>query len=157
SMMSQVILKAPSNDRLPFLLGNPSIKQEVLPYFMARIVDVKTFLELYPFSQADCNSSFRLQVSDTFAPWNNQTFSVEIDRDGHAAVETLTGKQSDAIPIQVLDADLSCDIQTLTVMLMGYQRPSFLHSIGRLSTESDLIEQWEHRIPHSTTYLADFF
>ena len=52
---------------------------------------------------------------------------------------------------------VSCDIQTLTVLLMGYQRPKFLHSIERLQAEPAILQKLEELLPLRTTYFTDFF
>ncbi|NHN34579.1 GNAT family N-acetyltransferase [Paenibacillus agricola] len=111
SMIEKVTLQAPADDRLPFLLDNPRIKQELVPYFMARIVDVAGFLEQFPFAanagrvvQAGAGGGARagavnetaagtrelvLKIKDAHAEWNNGSFVVKIDATGAASVEKL--------------------------------------------------------------------
>ncbi|MFC6231513.1 enhanced intracellular survival protein Eis [Paenibacillus allorhizosphaerae] len=149
SMIDKLKLNAPADDRLPFLLDNPRIKQELVPYFMARIVDVSGFLEKYPFVSGveDC---VRLEINDAQAAWNNGTFLLKIDESGTAKVET-GGPETGEHPV------LSCDIQTLTAMMLSYQRPAFLHEIGRLQGQEDALDALERLIPCRQTYLPDFF
>ncbi len=80
-MIDKLIVNAPSDDRLPFLLDNPRVKQELVPYFMARIVDAASFLEKYPFASGT-ESTLLLDVSDAHAEWNNRMFEVKIDESG---------------------------------------------------------------------------
>jgi predicted acetyltransferase len=151
SMIEKVILIAPSDDKLPFLLSNPRIKQEVVPYFMARIVDVQSFVQQFPFAKAGDGERFYLQVSDSQAEWNNGLFEIRIEASGIAKVtkQPLSDAKEDQL--------LTCDIQTLSSLLMGYQKASFLNEIGRLDGREAEIKRLERLIPARTTYLADFF
>ncbi|UUZ83497.1 GNAT family N-acetyltransferase [Paenibacillus sp. P26] len=149
SMIEKVVLRAPADDKLPFLLDNPRIKQEIVPYFMARIVDAAAFIAEYPFVSGT-ESTLKLELSDPYAPWNNGRFVVTIDESGTARVETEEEATSD-VPV------VRCSIQTLSTLLMGYQRAGFLHEIGRLETDEAGVDALERLIPARTTYLPDFF
>ncbi|MNR51689.1 hypothetical protein D3C85_1714000 [compost metagenome] len=52
---------------------------------------------------------------------------------------------------------ISCDIQTLSALFMGYLRASLLHQLGRIEGHSEEIARLELRLPSRTTYLADYF
>lgn len=149
SMIDKLTVKAPSDDRLPFLLDNPRVKQEIVPYFMARIVDVSSFLEKYPFASGT-ESSLILEVTDAQAEWNHRTFAVTVDESGTARV-------ADALSVAGDWPAVKCDVQTLTAMLMGYQRPGFLREIGRLQCRPEIVETLERLVPVRQTYLPDFF
>jgi predicted acetyltransferase len=163
SMIEKLTISVPSDDQLPFLLENPRIKQEIVPYFMARIVDVHPFLEQYPFAVQTKEAaghvlSFELKVTDAHAEWNEGLFLVEIGADGNARVEkrveadaTGTGTGSIRLPRAV------CDISTLSTMLMGYQRPDFLWDVERLKGDKEAILLLEAILPKRQTYLPDFF
>ncbi|AEI42076.1 GNAT family N-acetyltransferase [Paenibacillus mucilaginosus] len=149
SMIDKLVIRVPNDDRLPFLLDDPRIKQETIPYFMARIVDVKSFIEKYPFVSG-AEAAFLLEIQDEHADWNNGVFTVTVDESGTARVA--------AEPLQVSDLpSVSCSIQTLTALLTGYQRPSFLQDIGRLQGTLQGLGMLERLVPARTTYLADFF
>ncbi|NOU93884.1 GNAT family N-acetyltransferase [Paenibacillus sp. LMG 31456] len=156
SMIDKVTLKAPSDDKLPFVLDNPRIKQEIIPYFMARIVDVKRFMEQFPFEKDGAGNGGRLtlRVTDAHASWNNGLFVIEVAADGNARVEAaeLLAKDSN----DEAACDLACDISTLTAMFMGYQRPSFMNQIERLKGKEGA-NYLEALIPERATYLPDFF
>lgn len=149
SMIDKLKLTAPADDRLPFLLDNPRIQQELVPYFMARIVDVPGFLRKYPFASG-VEGTVCLQVIDAQAAWNNGTFMLRIDESGTAEVQTEAADHGE-YPI------IRCDIQTLTAMLLSYQRPSFLHEIGRLQGQEEALDTLERLIPCRQTYLPDYF
>jgi predicted acetyltransferase len=155
SMMDKVLLKAPSDDQLAYSLENPRIKQEIVPYFMARIVDLVPFLEKFPVTTGLEKQKLELHIKDEYAPWNNGMFTVNWSSSGKAKVkriEALEPKESKVIP-----ASLTCDIGTLTAMFIGYQRPAFLQSIGRLQGSDAAIELLEQFIPRKTTFLMDYF
>lgn len=149
SMLEKLVMKAPANDKLPFLLDNPRIKQEIVPYFMARIVDVAGFLTKYPFASG-AEWSLQLEVKDEQAEWNNGWFLLQVDESGTARVEPILNA-SPELPAA------GCTIQTLAAMLTGYQRPSFLMDIGRLTGTLEVCESLERLIPARQPYLPDFF
>ena len=151
SMVDKAIITAPVDDALPFLLPNPRIKQEIIPYFMARIVDVKSFLEQYPFQSSHTASEWVLDIKDEHAPWNNGHWHLIVTENGKAAVNRWEHQQKESLPI------LSCDIQTLTAMMIGYQRPKDLQRYSRLIGKDEQIEQLEAILSATTTYLLDFF
>jgi predicted acetyltransferase len=153
SMITKVIYEAPSDDQLHRLLQNPEIKQEVVPYFMTRIVDVAAFLKQYPFQASTYVEECFLHITDEHAPWNNGTFKLAVNSSGSANVEQTTEEINGMAPEQ----GIACDIQTLSTMLLGYQRPSFLHRVGRLQGKVENIEIWESLIPRKTTCLLDYF
>jgi predicted acetyltransferase len=155
SMIEKILVSAPSDDRLAFLLANPRIKQETIPYFMARIVDIVRFLELYPGAVGLEKFKLELNIVDEYAPWNNGAFIVKWNSSGKAKVKRAeAGELKKAKEAEHL---VSCNIGTLTTLFMGYQRPKFLQSIGRLQTTDVVVELLEQLIPQKTTYLMDFF
>jgi predicted acetyltransferase len=155
SMLDKVHLKAPTNDRLPFLLSDPRIKQGLEPYTMARIVDVVPFLEQFTFTPGLEKRKLELHITDAQASWNNGVFSVKVDLNGKAKVKRLEVTELKKTKGQSTQA--ACDIGTLTAMLLGYQRPAFLQSIGRLDADAGVVADLEALVPSRTTYMADFF
>jgi predicted acetyltransferase len=155
SMIDKIILKAPSNDQLAFVLANPRIKQEVVPYFMARIVDVAAFLEKFPIAAGLDKQRLELQITDEYAAWNNGSFTVKWGSSGKAKVKQNEADESKKS--KDTNLVLACSIGTLSAMFLSYQRPVFLQSIGRLQASDATIELLEKLIPSRTTYLMDFF
>jgi len=152
SMIERVKMIAPADDPLPFLLANPRIKQEISPYFMARIVDVASFLQQYPFRSTGQKHAFALDITDSYAPWNSKRFAVHVNEDGRANIEahaSVAGTED--LPL------LSCDIQTLSTMLFSFQRPSLLRQIGRIQGSESAIMALEQLVLSKQTYLLDFF
>ena len=133
-----------TGEPLAFLLDESQIQETIEPYFMARIVDVAQFLRLYPFEGSI--RPFHFVVTDPRAEWNNGIFSVATDREGTVSVtDEPAGKA------------VELDIQTLSAMLMGYKRPSYLARIERLHTDKRTLRLLEEIIPDGQPYFSDYF
>ncbi|WP_028558746.1 GNAT family N-acetyltransferase [Paenibacillus pinihumi] len=150
SMISEVSLIVPTDDQLPFLLSNPRIKQEVIPYFMSRIVDAEAFVSQYPWAAAETGASVLLTLSDEHAPWNNGTYNLSWSAEGAGKLE----RNEEAAEHEQA---IKCDIQALTAILAGGRKPSFLRETGRINGPEDRIRLLESRIPERLSYLMDFF
>ncbi|QYR22808.1 GNAT family N-acetyltransferase [Paenibacillus sp. sptzw28] len=150
SMVDKAVLNAPLDDPLPYLLPNPRIGQEIVPYFMARIVDTEEFIRQYQFNEADSERRIILQLSDPYAPWNEGIWSLSAAGDGSGRLERLQDDEEHPV-------DLVCDINTWTALLMGYRRPAQLHGLGRLGGSSEAAALLETLIRPRQTYLMDFF
>ncbi len=149
SMIERVKWKAPADDILPFLLPNPRFKQEVIPYFMVRIVDAPAFLAAYPFTGLGVDTEIRLTLRDEHAEWNNGSFLIAIDGTGKAEVtscESIQGREA---------MSLSCDIQTLSAMLISRRGPDVLHQIGNLQGDADAVARLTSLIPAKLPFLND--
>jgi predicted acetyltransferase len=155
SMMDKVVLKAPVDDELAYLMNNPRIKQEIVPYFMARIVDLVPFLEKLPMTAGLEKRKLELHIADEFAPWNNGAFSVKWNSAGKAKVKSIEATESQKS--KTGSSIIACNISTLSAMFLGYQRPDVLRTIGRLQGSDAEIAILEQLIPRKTTYLMDFF
>ncbi|WP_227936747.1 GNAT family N-acetyltransferase [Alkalihalobacillus deserti] len=140
-------LEMSTYEREPFLfsLNEPRVKRDVSPYFMARIVDVEKFLREYSFDWSKQNDEIVLEVSDEYAPWNNQIFRVK--KDGISIVE------------QQVEAEklIKLSINALTTMLFGYRRPEELAQIDQIHAEDDELKKLELVIPHRKPFFYDFF
>lgn len=169
SMADKVTLIVPTNDVLPFLLPNPRITQELVPYFMARIVDVENFLRQFPFVRLPlaqkasnlANTLLNIRVTDPHAPWNEGTFQVRfpVAASGDVTVGRVSVDSFDSFDStgdSLLDV-VSMDIQTLTAVLFGYQRPSLLQQLGRISGSREAVQALEQSLPTQTPFLYDFF
>ncbi|MFC4100512.1 GNAT family N-acetyltransferase [Paenibacillus xanthanilyticus] len=155
SMVEKVTLEAPMDDNLPYLLPNPRIGQEIVPYFMGRIVDAPAFVEqlrLRVPEGAEGKEPFTIHIRDEHAPWNDGYWRLDADDEGLLSLRrAAAGGEGET------DAALSCDIGTLTAMLMGYQRPERLLQDGKLSGSPEAAARLERNIPRSQTNLLDFF
>lgn len=146
SMIDKVKGDIYTNEPLAFLLDDGQIAETIEPYYMARIVDVAAFLQEYPFSGNF--EPFHFKVTDPIAEWNNGTFSL-----------TLTGNKNREVQIsnKTLGKCVELDIQTLSTMMMSYRRPSYLHKIERLKTDTQTLRILEDIIPNQQPYFSDYF
>lgn len=132
------------NEPLSFLLDDSEIKETIAPYFMARIVDVKEFLQEYPFYKQV--EPFYFEVSDPVADWNNGVFAVSWDEAGQVQVSN-----------QPIGHKVKLSIQTLTCLLMNYRRASYLVRIERLEADKETIQLLEETLPDMEAYFSDYF
>ncbi|MBN6187915.1 GNAT family N-acetyltransferase [Aneurinibacillus sp. BA2021] len=146
SMVTHVKGHIYTDEPLAFLLEDGDIKELIAPYYMARIVDIALFIEKYPFQlqETDCRITFHLH--DPMLEWNQGNFTLTVTRDGRGHV-TKGGSDPSAI----------FTIQTLTTMLMGYKRPSYLSRIGRFQADEATVDLFEKLIIRQQPYFSDYF
>lgn len=144
SMIDNVKGDTYRNEPTAFLLEDGQIQETIEPYYMARVVDVASFLEFFPF--AGVVSPFHFRVTDPVAEWNNGVFGIETGKDGK--VRVCRDEIGNAVEL---------DIQTLSTMLMSYRRPSYLAKIERLTTDSRTLRLLENIIPDQQPYFSDYF
>lgn len=160
SMVTQVVIdRVPSNDLLPFLLNDPRCKQEVVPYFMARIVNAASLIQQYKFNSlelAEPSIQLKLRLHDEFAAWNDGLWLLEISSEGRGKLQRATGEEG-GVQGHKAEAVLDCDIQALTVLMLGYKRPLELFACGRLTGPLADVELLERLLPIQQTALMDFF
>jgi len=145
SMVEHTKMIVPEDDQLALLVDDPRFEQKLIPYFMARIVDVPAFLAAYPF-QAD--GSFSILVEDKFFPENNGNYHLRIGN-GQAEVSAVRGYSG--------NSTVYCSIQTLSGMLLGYRRAMDYYRLGQLEADLETMQQLEKVIPQRNTFFADFF
>ncbi|WP_054943943.1 GNAT family N-acetyltransferase [Paenibacillus ihuae] len=150
SMVTGAELKlVPSDDILPYLLPDPRIPQENYPYFMARIVNAQAFVESFSFNKLTEARKYTVYIQDEQAPWNEGIWEWSVNNLGEGSLT-----RSDSTDMQ---ADLSCSIGTLTVLLMGYKRPQELVLYGKISGSAEAVKWLEEITPQAKTALFDFF
>ena len=146
SMITKVVGNTFTDEPLAFLLEDADIKETISPYYMARIVDAKQFIEAYPFKPDLEKRVWDFKLFDPLLPWNNGQFKLTIDLNGKGTLEESQAQTMDAI-----------DIQTLTTMLLGYKRPDYLEKIGRLTCDETTVDLLEDAIEQQTPYFSDYF
>lgn len=158
SMIGKVRLIAPAGDPLPYLLPNPRFKQELFPYFMARIIDAPAFIQQYTFRATGKAATLLLHLKDDQAEWNNGCFRITVDGQGAAQAEvvphTVDGGGGEKEAVQ---AGLSCDIRALTAVLLGYQQPALLHQTGKLQGSAEEVRLLAQLLPQRETFFLDHF
>ncbi|WP_276356158.1 GNAT family N-acetyltransferase [Cohnella caldifontis] len=149
SMIDDLKMTVPMDDDTAFLVPDPRFKQEIVPYFMSRIVDADAFVAQYAFQPSGGTDEVSLRLEDKHAPWNEGTYRLSIGADGTARLRRENGAGG--------GGEAACDIATLTAMLVGGRRPRFLRAVGRLQGSEAAVETLERRVPLQRPYLADFF
>lgn len=148
SMVEGLVLRSHENEPLTFLLPEPRVKTEVTPYFMARIVDVATFLNQYPFTWENWHRPIALKVSDTYAPWNNTTVLINKERISVLDDQAIEKNEESIINLS---------INTLSTALFGYKRARDLFQMGLIQGEEGAINQLEALIGSRQPQILDFF
>ena len=147
SMLNTVVGFNYSGEPMAFLFEDSEMVENIEPYIMARIVDVEEFFLQYPFPlQPDFKIHFR--VLDEHAPWNSGDFAVWWE-DG----KTCCARVEDAPDVNLVELD----IRTLTAMMLGYKRPTYLYDHEYLKTEYYMLQILERLIPVGKPCFADNF
>ncbi|MEK3885629.1 GNAT family N-acetyltransferase [Paenibacillus sp. PL2-23] len=150
SMIQKVVWTAPIDDRLTDVLPDPRIRQEVMPYFMARIVEVEAFLKEYPFLAAEQEDRVCLEVADEHAPWNNGWYQLHIAADGSAEIARSSAAPEEGEVVKL-------GIGALTSWLLGYRNTNDWGRSNGIEGPSEALNRLQARIPARTPYLPDFF
>jgi len=148
SMIDQVQGDNYSGEPMAYLFEDSEITETISPYIMARIVNVRDFLEYYPFQIQPEDFKIHFKVHDQMAPWNEGDYMVSW-HNGEALCEQVEDNQS----INVVELD----VNTLTTMLMGYKRPSYLYDHEKIKTEYYMLMWLERLIPVEKPYFSDYF
>ncbi len=154
SMVQQVKLRAPMDDGLPYLLQDPRIDQQRIPYFMARIVSMPTFVEQYMFAKG-IGGQLTIAVSDRVADWNDGIWRIVWDEYGQATVEQVADVERSQQSANVVH--LQADIRVWSALLLGYKRPHELYRWQQLHGNQQAVQLLERLIPQRGTHLMDFF
>ncbi len=93
-------------------MPTPAASVKILPYMMARIVELQTFLEKYPFQSGE-KETYSLEIEDSYGPWNEGIWTITIDEQGKATVTKGAAEKEGT-------AALKADIQTWTQLFLGY-------------------------------------
>ncbi|MCU6712972.1 GNAT family N-acetyltransferase [Paenibacillus sp. J5C_2022] len=150
SMIDRVQFRAPVDDLLADTLGDPRIKQEIVPHFMARIVDAEAFISSYPFLQGK-QVQCMIELHDEYAPWNTGKYEWSIDEEGNGTLSRLSDEET------MRTEGIALDIGALSAWLMGYRSGRQLSGYQRIQGDLEAINRLQNRIPEHKTYLSDFF
>lgn len=145
SMAREIKLTVPEKNNLSLILDEPRFEQKLVPYFMARIVDVQKFLQMYPFKE---NGKLTFVITDEFFPANSGTYQLNCTADK----TTIEVDQ----PVANTEA-IHCSIQVLSGMMMNYRRPKDYFEAGLITGTENSIEQLEVMIPDYQPFLNDFY
>jgi predicted acetyltransferase len=151
SMVDSIEYSTFGNDPALFFTNDPFVDQKIEPYFMARIVDVKQFLSMYPFDLRK-GETLVLHVEDQFCEWNTGTFFIN-----SSEVKQFQQQKEGAACTHPPKRGISCSIQSLTAMLLNYQKPSTLFSFEKIKGNENEITLLETAIPIKEPAFFDFF
>lgn len=150
SSYHQFRFESASDHNLLDLLPEPSVvTTQLQPYMMARIVNLKQFIQSYPFTQTDL-SPLTLSVTDPTLPenagtWQLQLTSGQVTFTKVAATNTVQTRQ------------IQTDIQTLTKLLFGVQTGMTLAHYGQLTGTTEALIALDAVLPHTRPQLWDYF
>lgn len=155
SMLDKVEWNTMPHSGLPFILRDPKVERKLVSYFMARIVDVKEFLKIYPFNLEKGSEPLVLHVSDEFCSWNNGTYFLSGGKDDKE-LKFFPAKESGACQ-HPPKKGLSLSVQTLTAVLMNAQSVSTLYEEGLLLGTEEEVQHLERAVPAKQPFFYDFF
>ncbi|MDG5786110.1 GNAT family N-acetyltransferase [Evansella sp. AB-P1] len=163
SMIKKVIITTSPNGELPFILPDPKVEREVQSYFMGRIVDLKSFLENYPFSLPEEDyPPIVLHISDEFCPWNDGTFFIRCQTeeaiDQGINIDFFQSKKSEGATCQhPPKKGIRLSIQTLTALLLNAQSMDLLYQEGLILGDVNTAKLFDQIIPKRKAFIYDFF
>ncbi|MDN4523552.1 GNAT family N-acetyltransferase [Fictibacillus fluitans] len=155
SMIENVTIVVPPDDEMGFYLGDTKIHQEQHSYFMGRIVNVLEALKDYPFTFKG-NGTLFLHVKDSFAPWNEGTYSISF-QEGEQEITFFPAKNGNSSCTVTPQRGVSLNIQELTAILFNYKSPDQLYRFGRISGKEEDINLLQAVLQTQTPYIYDFF
>ena len=151
SMADSVEYRTFGKDPALFFMGEPLVDQKTEPYFMARIVDVKQFLSMYPFDLKD-EETIVFHIEDSFCDWNTGTFFVSNNE-----VKQFPASKEGASCSHPPKRGITCSVRSLATMLLNYQTPSTLLQFEEITGTKKEVTLLERAIPEKDPAFLDFF
>ena len=131
------------------LMPTPAASVKILPYMMARIVELQTFLEKNPFQSGE-KETYSLEIEDSYGPWNEGIWTITIDEQGKATVTKGAVEKEGT-------AALKADIQTWTQLFLGYRSAETLSFYERLQGDATTVQRLGQRLVKGMPILEDYF
>lgn len=127
---------------------------EIMPFMMSRIVDVKTAMETItppPFLPGGIvkGVAYTLQVTDPLAHWNNGVYSV------FCSGSTVRVNKLD--DTSTLVSDITIDVGGLGLLLMGKLSARELAYEGKLTGKAETIAILQELYPKEQTYINEWY
>lgn len=145
SIFQKFVYESPDPDFKADLFENPRIASlKVVPYMMARIVNLKDFIERYPI-QKDNMERICFKVEDTLE-YNDHIWSLRIN--------------NGVVDLQITDdfkADFTLTIQTLTKAMFGYRNLNSLFESGYIEGDFDKVNKLNDIFVYDKPQLIDYF
>jgi len=125
-------------------VSNPQVEVKILPYMMARVVNVLAFLKDYPW-QNKISKSFTIEiVEDTFLPINNGCY--EITPEG--SVKQVPNSEF---------SHIKATPQSFTQLFLGSVPLNELLAAEKVVIAKDFAEQLAELLPKGKPLLGDYF
>ncbi|TYR77650.1 GNAT family N-acetyltransferase [Rossellomorea vietnamensis] len=140
SMLAEVELVLHPDDPLPYLMHNPKTTTELQPYFMARVVDVFSFFNLYFHS---FEGELSMNISDDYAPWNNGKF-------------LLANKKTEKLSSDY-EVDMELDVNVLIPLIFGIYSATELYNMGLIKGDQQKIRVLTENVQVKPGFFIDFF
>ncbi|UJW57014.1 GNAT family N-acetyltransferase [Bacillus sp. A116_S68] len=161
SMIETVSITTAPHERLPFLLPDPKVKHEVSSYFMARIVDVHSFLKEYPFKWDSDAGPLIFHVTDETCEWNNGTYIIKFSETKENEIEFFpfsAEKTKEGVSCQhAPKKGIHLDVRMLTAILLGSQSPQTLAEEALIESDEKTLAALITCLPPLKPFLYDFF
>ncbi|MFC0233271.1 enhanced intracellular survival protein Eis [Vagococcus entomophilus] len=144
-----------SGENLSFLLSDPSLKMELNPYMMGRIVDFEHFIQKYPFSKENEKKAvYYFEVEeDRYAPWNTGIWQVIPTKNDQNQVKKISrGSANFEGAVRVKGT-----IQSFTQLLLGYKSVEQLLFFERLKGNAEELLSLSNVLPKGKSLLHDYF
>ncbi|WP_169728506.1 GNAT family N-acetyltransferase [Salibacterium aidingense] len=146
SMIEKAEVKPAANDPSRYMMDDPTIEEKRESYFMARIVDMKRFLELYPF-ELDKAEELVLEINDKGAPWNNGVFTIRRE-ESFNEVEHWKEGSGDKITM---------DINTAAAVFLGYLPVNAAAGTGKMLASENTKQKLADALAAESPFIYDFF
>ncbi|RSL31111.1 GNAT family N-acetyltransferase [Salibacterium salarium] len=146
SMIEGAKIMTTTEDPTRFMLPDPMIKETRDSYFMARIVDMKAFLEQYPF-QLEYGEELTIETTDNNCSWNNGVFFLKKGERGMEVTERPN----------ITEAKITMDINTVTAVLLGYISVETGIATNKIKATEQDKEKLKRVIVKEKPFIYDFF
>ncbi|MBM7692398.1 putative acetyltransferase [Peribacillus deserti] len=148
SMVEKAEIITSIHDPFPSYIDQPKVKTELIPYFMARIVDVEGFLTQYTFNELE--KKLVISVTDEAAEWNNKIYMI-------SNKEVTVLKADEWNDSDTRNEAITLSINALTSVLLGAQTAETLAALGQITGQPDKLLAFQKAIPNIKPFFYDFF
>lgn len=132
----------------PDILKNPAnVDVKIEPYMMARIINLETFVQDYPFLKKI--KSTRIAVTDKMIPVNNGIWRLMVNANG-TSFEKISNNENNM-------ADIRVSIQELTKALLGYRSLTQLNRVGAIHGTYEAATNLDATLRKDPPMLWDYF
>lgn len=123
---------------------DPQVEVKILPYMMARVVNVATFLKSFPW-QEKILSDFAIEIyQDNYLPANNGIYEIYPDGNVSKVKESLLPK-------------IKATPQSFTQLFLGSVKIKSLQAEEKIDVTPELAYTLEKLLPSEKPLLADYF